>query len=155
MFRSNNTRRAKRAPSPLRPASTPAPLVAPPTPDISGAPAPPPASHALEKSFATFFAAETANTLLTKPWLRLERGLRLQKLRAFAAAYPGLSPTEQTALYDFLVAANDARALNTKSQITYEEGVIQSIKGLKVIRSGDLGAPPVFKIEAARQTKRV
>lgn len=154
MFRSNNTRRAKRAPSPLRPAAAPTlPLVAPTTPDISGAPAP--TSHALEKSFATFFAAETANTLLTKPWLRLERGLRLQKLRAFAAAYPGLSPTEQTALYEFLVAANDARALNTKSQITYEEGVIQSIKGLKVIRSGDLGAPPVFKIEASRQTKRV
>jgi hypothetical protein len=151
MFRSNNTRRAKRAPSPLRPAAAPT-LLTTPLPDISGAP---PASHALEKSFATFFAAETANTLLTKPWLRLERGLRLQKLRAFAAAYPGLSPTEQTALNEFLVTANDARTLNTKSQITYEEGVIQSIKGLKVIRSGDLGAPPIFKIEASRQTKRV
>jgi hypothetical protein len=109
----------------------------------------------LETSVTNFFAAETASTLLTKPWLRLERGLRLQKLRAFATAYPGLFPAEQVKLYDFLVAANDSRTLNTKSQISYDNGAIQSIKGLKVIRNGDPSAPPIFKIEAQRQTKRV
>jgi hypothetical protein len=144
MFRVNNTRRAKRAPSPLRPAA-----------DISGAAPATADATTLETSVTNFFAAETASTLLTKPWLRLERGLRLQKLRTFATAYPGLLPAEQIKLYDFLVVANDARALNTKSQISYDNGAIQSIKGLKVIRNGDPSAPPIFKIEAQRQTKRV
>lgn len=101
-----------------------------------------------------FFAAESAATALTKPWLRLERGLRLQRFRAYAEAYPGLSASEKTRLYEVLVAANDKKLLNTKQQVTYENGIIQSIRGLKVIRTGDAAEPAVIKIEPPQVTKR-
>ena len=109
----------------------------------------------LEHTLAHLLDAETTATLTTKPWLRLERGLRIQKLRAFTDAYPGLSLPEKDTLLTFLIWANDAKQLNTKSQITYDDGQIQSIKGLKVIRSGDPSAPPIYKIDTGRQTKRV
>jgi hypothetical protein len=173
MFRVNTTRRStKRALSPLRPATDisgavslpmgllplpPLPLSRPTAAGGAGASAGASASAStatLEKSMTSFFEAETAATLLTKPWLRLERGIRLQKFRAFAEAYPGLSTEEKAAMYAFLVRANDSKQLNTKSQIQYENGVIQSIKGLKIIRTGDPTVPAVFKIEPLRQTKR-
>ncbi len=72
----------------------------------------------------------------------------------YAETYPGLSNDEKDALYKMLVKANDAKLLNTKQQIQYENGKIVSVKGLKVIRTGDLEAPAVFKIETVRPTKR-
>lgn len=108
----------------------------------------------LDLSFNNFFAAESEAASTTKPWLRLERGLRLQKFRNYVSAYPGLSLDEQESLYKILLKANDAKLLNTKQQITYENGVIQQIKGLKIIRSGDPSIPAVFKIEIARSTKK-
>ena len=161
MFRVNTTRRnVKRAPSPIRPATDVSGAITfampPPTPTTV---APPPTNTVLptatlEKSVSNLLDAEMASTLLNKPWLRLERGLRLQKFRAFAEVFPGLSPVERTAMFDFLVKANDARQLNTKSVIQYEGGKIISIKGLKIIRVGDPAGPAVFKIDAGRQTKR-
>jgi len=149
----------KRAISPFRPATDPevAPApVAPVTPIIPVATtAPIPPNSAAQATLATLLEAETVATLTTKPWLRLERGIRIQKLRAFAEAYPGLSAAEKEGLHAFLVRANDAKQLNTKTQITYEEGRIQSIKGLRVIRSGDPTEAPIFKIDGGRQTKRV
>lgn len=154
MFRVKTTRRnVKRAISPLRPA----------TGDISGAtaviehtaaPVATVAAEGIAKHFTNFFEAESAAISLTKPWLRLERGIRLQKYRAFAEAYPGLLPAEQDALYKMLVRANDAKLLNTKQQIVYENGVIQAVKGLTIIRTGDPSVPATFKIEIARATKR-
>jgi hypothetical protein len=158
MFRVNTTRRnVKRAPSPFRPATDVSgstvlsmpPVVAPVT-----APSFNLATATLEKSVSNMLEAETANTLLTKPWLRLERGLRLQKYRAFTEAYPGLSVDERGALNEFLVRANDAKQLNTKASIQYEGGKIIAIKGLKIIRTGDPSVPAVFKIDTSRQTKR-
>ena len=157
MFRVNTTRRnVKRAPSPIRPATDVSGVItlAMPTPPLSAPVAPSLAEATLEKSVSNLLDAETASTLLTKPWLRLERGLRLQKFRAFVEAFPGLSAPERTALFDFLVKANDAKQLNTKSVIQYEGGKIISIKGLKIIRVGDPAVPAVFKIETGRQTKR-
>jgi hypothetical protein len=165
MFRVKTTRRnVKRAISPLKPSSSA-------FTDLSGAPinvivstaAPQPTvpvllaqepAEALEKHLTNFFEAESAAVSLSKPWLRLERGLRLQKFRAFAEAYPGLNTAEKDALYKMLVKANDTKLLNTKAQIAYENGAIQSIKGLKVIRTGDPTAPATFKIEVARSTKK-
>jgi hypothetical protein len=110
-------------------------------------------SSVLDTPITTFFEAETANTLLTKPWLRLERGLRIQKLRAFSETHPDLVlDEEREALFNFLLKANDNKQLNTKSQIQYDDGVIQNIKGLKIIRNDD--KPVLFKIETGRQTKR-
>ena len=157
MFRVNTTRRnGKRAPSPFRPAtdvSGSTVLAMPPPPST-----PPPsfnlATATLEKSVSNMLEAETAATLLTKPWLRLERGLRLQKYRAFTEVYPGLTNDERVTLYDFLVRANDAKQLNTKAAIQYESGKILAIKGLKIIRTGDPSVSAIFKIDALRQTKR-
>ena len=113
-----------------------------------------PSGSSSSSNTVEFFAAESAATALTKPWLRLERGLRLQRFRAYAEAYPGLSASEKTRLYDVLVAANDKKLLNTKQQVTYENGIIQSIRGLKVIRTGDAAEPAVIKIEPPQVTKR-
>lgn len=155
----------KRAISPFRPATdigippTPTPVPSPalgpvPSPAVP-TPVPSGGAGSAQATLANLLEAETAATLTTKPWLRLERGLRIGKLRAFAEAYPGLSPTEKEALHAFLIKANDNKQLNTKSQITYEDGQIQSIKGLKVIRSGDPAEAPIYKIDGGRQTKRI
>ena len=100
-----------------------------------------------------FFDAESASAF-QKPWLRLERGLRLQKFRQFAEEYPGLTAEEREALCKTLLKANDSRLLNTKQQIQYEDGKIASIRGLRMTRVGDAAA--TFKIEplATRQTAK-
>jgi hypothetical protein len=158
MFRVNTTRRnVKRAPSPFRPATDISGAVSLVIPEAAAPPPPPTfnlSSASLEKSVTNLLDAETASALTTKPWLRLERGIRLQKYRAFTDIYPGLSNEERARLYDFLVAANDAKQLNTKAVISYEAGKITAIKGLKIIRTGDPAVPAVFKIDTGRQTKR-
>lgn len=168
MFRVKTTRRnIKRALSPLKPASDPtAPpttSAAPPsnvllvesTPQATESTAAAAVAEKQEKQMTDLFAAEAASVSLTKPWLRLERGIRMQKLRTFADNYEGLISTEDKEnLYKYLVRANDSKLLNTKQQIQYEHGSIQSIKGLKIIRTGDPTAPATFKIESHRATKR-
>jgi hypothetical protein len=164
MFRVK-TRRIKRAtsPQPVIPASPPInPVVA----DISGTFQPihdmsgveqqmaSPAPTTLMGRLTNFFEAESHAVSTTKPWLRLERGLRLQKLRTFAESYPGLSNEEKENLNKALVKANDSKLLNTKQQIVYEDGKILSIRGLKIIRDGDPTHSASFKIEVSRQTKK-
>jgi hypothetical protein len=106
-----------------------------------------------DKTAMAFFDAESASAFL-RPWLRLERGLRLQKFRQFAEEYPGLNTEEKEGLYKVLVKANDAKLLNTKQQIQYESERIQSIRGLKMTRVGD--AVATFKIDTTiRPTKKV
>jgi hypothetical protein len=169
MFRVKTTRRnIKRALSPLKPASDPS---APPTSAPAQAPsnvlieskpittasettAAAAVAEKQERQMTDLFAAEAASVSLTKPWLRLERGIRMQKLRTFADNYEGLSLEDKDNLYKYLVRANDTKLLNTKQQIQYEHGSIQSIKGLKIIRTGDPTAPATFKIETTRATKR-
>jgi hypothetical protein len=169
MFRVK-TRRVKRATSPLPviPPSPPIkPTVAVPVPvadisgsvqpiadiDISGS-EPPKAPTTLMGRLTNFFEAESHAASTTKPWLRLERGLRLQKLRTFAESYPGLSGEEKENLNKALVKANDSKLLNTKQQLVYEEGKILNIRGLKIIRDGDPTHSASFKIEVHRQTKK-
>jgi hypothetical protein len=166
MFRVNSTRKnTKRAISPLRPATdlsgniTLSSLNTGVVETVASAGAgvgvePKRYADTMDKTFTNFLEAETAATLLTKPWLRLERGLRLQKIRAFTENYPSLTAEEKNDLYHFLVKANDNKQLNTKSQITYENGVITSIKGLKIIHTGDPSKSAIIKIEGTRQTKR-
>jgi hypothetical protein len=173
MFRVKTTRRnVKRALSPLKPA-TDLPFASAPVADPAIAPlptnmivevaarAPPPAIigaaatiEKQDKQMTDLFAAEAAFVFLTKPWLRLERGMRMQKLRVFADNYEGLSVEDKDNLYKYLVRANDAKLLNTKQQLAYEGGTIQAIKGLKIIRTGDPTEAATFKIEGSRATKR-
>jgi len=70
-----------------------------------------------------------------KPWHRLERGLRLNRLRAFAdslASTRGLKPAESTALLQLLTKALDKKLLNSKTAIIYdhEKEEITEIKPL-------------------------
>ena len=59
-----------------------------------------------------------------KPWHRLERGLRLNRLRAFSEKMTvarGLKPTEQQALLTLLTKALDRKALNSKTAVVYDQ----------------------------------
>ena len=163
MFRNKTTRRnVKRALSPLKPATdisgvtnilvqepveTEAKEEVPIKKELIEKP------HAvLGKQLNTFFEAESAAVNLTRPWLRLERGLRLQKFRIFAESCPELkTPEEKDQMYRFLLKANDMRLLNTKQNIAYEEGQIKSVRGLKI--SWEDGKLQI-KIEAPRLTKK-
>jgi hypothetical protein len=108
----------------------------------------------MDPALVSFLTTESA-TALKRPWLRLDRGVRMQKFRAFAEASPEMTtPAEKDILYRALVAANDAKLLNSKQQVVYdsEKGDILDIKGLRISRIGD--TPPTVKIEAARPTKK-
>jgi len=156
MFRVKSTRRnVKRVAEPAVPVTVPAvPATVPAVPaTVSSEPSTRPTASSTSNT-VEFFAAESAATALTKPWLRLERGLRLQRFRAYAEAYPGLSATEKARLYEVLVVANDKKLLNTKQHVTYENGVILSVRGLKIIHTGEPQEPAVIKIEPLRFTKR-
>jgi len=159
---------------PVKPAIADVSTTVPPIADISGAEVTAPAPTTLmgRPSFGgaetrqaphafgvggrltNFFEAESHAASTTKPWLRLERGIRLQKLRTFAESYPGLSIEEKENLNKALVKANDSKLLNTKQQLVYEEGKILSIRGLKIIRDGDPTHSASFKIEVHRLTKK-
>jgi len=108
----------------------------------------------MDPALVSFLTTESA-TALKRPWLRLERGVRLQKFRAFAETFPEMiTPSDKDILYRSLVSANDAKLLNSKQQVVYdsEKGIILDIKGLRISRIGE--APPTIKIEAARPTKK-
>lgn len=110
-----------------------------------------PETNSFEKNLTNFFEAESSASSNTKPWLRLERGIRLQKIRTFAEEQTEYSKEEQNALIQMLTKANDAKVLNTKQQIQYENGKIQSIRGLRKL-TGE--GEPTFKIEVSRPTKK-
>jgi len=108
----------------------------------------------MDPALVSFLTTESA-TALKRPWLRLERGIRLQKFRAFAEVSAEMTtPAEKEILYRALVKANDEKMLNSKQQVVYdiETGVIVDIKGLRIVRIGT--APPTVKIEVARPTKK-
>lgn len=117
-------------------------------------------TKSLDPGFFSFLHAESVSAL-KKPWLRLERGTRIQKFRQFAEIYSyevdgeekKLTNNEKEILVKALVSANDAKLLNSKQSVIYDsdEGKLSDIKGLKMIRSDGIVS---FKIEIARATKR-
>lgn len=90
-----------------------------------------------------------------RPWLRLERGIRMRLLRAYVDKREDLLPTERTELLIVLVEALDKKLLNSKSQITYnqETGDIYEINALKIIHPSE--GKTTFRIEPPnRSTKK-
>ena len=84
--------------------------------------------------FQTFLTSH-ANDAYTRPWHRLERGVRLNRLRLFAHEERGrcaLNDTDQQALFLVLTKALDKKQLNSKTIVTYdtEQQKILEIKGL-------------------------
>lgn len=95
------------------------------------------------------FLTKEAGQAFKKPWHRLERGLRLNRLRAFAesmTAARGLKPNEQTALIDVLTRALDRKALNSKMAVLYdpEKEQITEIKSLVMHQNAE--GEVLFKI---------
>lgn len=76
-----------------------------------------------------------AETAFRKPWHRLERGLRLNRLRAFTedmATKRGLKDSERAALLTLLTKALDKKLLNSKTAVEYDHEAeqIREIKPL-------------------------
>ena len=81
------------------------------------------------------FLETNSEDAYTRPWHRLERGMRLNRLRRFVeeeALRFQLSESEKTDLYTMLVKALDKKQLNSKSIVNYdcEQQKILEIKGL-------------------------
>ena len=77
-----------------------------------------------------------------RQWHRLERGLRLNRLRAFVedeVARISLSEAEATQLLGLLQKALDKKMLNSKTTVVYDqdEEKIKEIKGLVSHRGAD------------------
>jgi hypothetical protein len=94
---------------------------------------------AVNDSLQKLIAAE-AGTAYRRPWHRLERGLRLNRLRAFTddlGAKRGLKDSEKQALLTLLSKALDKKLLNSKTSVEYdqEEEMIKEIKPLVMHQS--------------------
>jgi len=106
----------------------------------------------------TFFSAlldAESKAAVHRPWLRIERGLRMRLLRAYVEKRTDLSTQERVDLLAALIDALDKKLLNSKSQITYntDTGDIVEINALKVIHPTN--SKTVFKIEPPnRSTKK-
>ena len=93
----------------------------------------------VNESLQKLIAAE-AGTAYKRPWHRLERGLRLNRLRAFTedlAVKRGLKESEKQSLLTLLTKSLDKKMLNSKTSVEYDpdEEVIKEIKPLVMHQS--------------------
>jgi hypothetical protein len=121
--------------------------------DISGGNVPNTNVVSTETMLSALLDAES-KAAVHKPWLRLERGLRMRLLRAYVEKQDELTQQERVDLLLALVDALDRKLLNSKSQITYdtETGVISDIHALKIIKP--VTGKTVFKIEPPNRTTK-
>jgi hypothetical protein len=89
-----------------------------------------------------------------RPWLRIDRGIRIKLLRAFTEKKTDLTVAERDEMLKFLIEALDNRSLNSKSQITYlpEINEITEIQALKTIKTE--AGKTIFRIETPNKTKK-
>jgi hypothetical protein len=107
-----------------------------------------------ESMLSALLDAESKNAV-HRPWLRLERGIRMRLLRAFVEKQVDLNPGERVDLLAALVDALDKKLLNSKSQISYnqESGEIIDIHSLKVLKGSS--GKTTFRVEPPnRNTKK-
>ena len=93
----------------------------------------------INESLQNLIAAE-AGIAYRRPWHRLERGLRLNRLRAFTedmAVKRSLKDSEKQALLALLTKSLDKKMLNSKTSVEYdqEEEAIKEIKPLVMHQS--------------------
>jgi len=96
--------------------------------DISGA------DYSVNESLENMLSAE-ASSAFKRPWHRLDRGLRLNRIRAFTdtmGVARKLKESEQAALLTLLTRALDRKVLNSKTCVVYdvEKEEITEIKPL-------------------------
>lgn len=101
---------------------------------------------ATEDSLDAFLSADLIS--FNQPWTRLDRGAKLDRLRKYVQAYPGLSPAESASLLATILQAYETKQLNTKLAIDYDpvEAKVLVVRGLKE-RVG-LSGLRTFRIEA-------
>lgn len=90
--------------------------------------------YSANDSLQQMIAAE-ADSAYKKPWHRLERGLRMNRIRAFVedlASKRGFKESEKQSLLALLMKALDKKMLNSKTSVEYEpeEEMIKEIKPL-------------------------
>jgi hypothetical protein len=114
------------------------------THDISGdvIGIPPRKAVSFESESLMQFLEQNAGDAYKRQWHRLERGLRLNRLRKFSeeeATRLHLSEVEKQNLYTLLAKSLDKRLLNSKTAVIYdqERETITEIKGLVMHRSSD------------------
>lgn len=88
------------------------------------------------------FLTTNSEDAYKRPWHRLERGMRLNRIRKFVdeeAVRFQLSDSEKTELFNMLTKALDKKQLNSKSIVSYDmdQEKILEIKGLVFHRNAD------------------
>ena len=88
------------------------------------------------------FLDQEAGGAYKRQWHRLERGLRLNRLRKFSdeeAQRLNLSDAEKQNLYQLLAKSLDKKLLNSKTSVIYdpEKETITEIKGLVMHRNSE------------------
>lgn len=104
---------------------------------------------------------DSAREAYSRPWHRLERGLRLNRIRLFiedAMKEYNMSQQEKDDMFVFLQKTHDKKLLNTVKVVQYdvETTKIILIKGLEVKRSedGDLQWDMVVKLSRSDSTRK-
>lgn len=107
--------------------------------DISGVIVAPVSNAQTTETMLTALLDAESKVAVHRPWLRLERGLRMRLLRAYVEKQTEMSVPERVELLNALVDALDRKLLNSKSQITYNSdiGEITEINSLKIIRPAE------------------
>lgn len=101
----------------------------------------------------------SARDAFSRPWHRLERGLRLNRLRMYVeqiAPQCSFTPDEKAKFFEFLQRAHDAKRLNTHKIVNYvpEHQRIDGIRGLEVRRAVDGTARWGFVVKKTDGTRR-
>ena len=85
---------------------------------------------------------DSAREAYSRPWHRLERGLRLNRIRLYIeeiALQNNMTKEEKDAFFIYLQKALDKKLLNTLKVVQYEQEKqkIQSIRGLEIKRNSE------------------
>ena len=109
----------------------------------------PQTSFDTQQDLLTRFLDQDAGSAYHRQWHRLERGLRLNRLRKFSeeeAARLQLSDGEKQNLYALLLKSLDKKLLNSKTAVIYdqEQEKITEIKGLVMHRTSE--GPVLFQL---------
>lgn len=85
---------------------------------------------------------DSAREAYSRPWHRIERGLRLNRLRIFVETVSpqfGMTKDEKEALFLFLQKSLDKKLLNTLKIVNYDQETqrITQIRGLDIKRNAE------------------
>ena len=98
---------------------------------------------------------DSAREAYSRPWHRIERGLRLNRLRIFVeevAPQFGMSKEEREGFFVFLQKALDKKLLNTLKVVIYDQETqrITQIRGLEIKRNQEGGLKWGFSVKKQR-----